>query len=393
MAAAPVFIEVDSAVRAKRGQRLAGDVWLARRLPEDGRVVCALSDGLGSGVKASVLATLTATVAVRHAADERDPRACAEVLRRTLPVCSERGISYATFTIMDLDGSGRLRLVEYGNPAALLLRDGKAAILPTDPIGTADGPGRELRAAEVDLLPGDRVLVVSDGVTQAGMGGRSTPLGWGGGNLADFCTGALAGEPGISARHLARRVVERAIEVDGGAARDDTSCGVAYLRPPRRLLLITGAPYDEERDAALAAEAMAWQGSRVVCGGTTADILARELGRRVEVELGPCDPEVPPAARLAGFDLVTEGMITLSRCLAMLEDGGPAPDARRHAATRLAELLLDSDVIALRVGTRINQAHQDPALPMELGIRRNLMRALARVLEERYAKRVEVQFV
>ena len=386
------FVECDHHGLAKHGEHLPGDVWLTRRVAEEDRVVCVLSDGLGSGVKANVLATLTATMAVRYSADRRDVRHGAAIIRRTLPVCSVRGISYSTFSIVDVDGDRLARIAVYGNPPLLLMRGGKASTVQAEEAEPGEGPGRELRTAEVSLAEGDRLVVVSDGITQAGMGGRAAPYGWGAEGLAAFVEGRLARAPYCSARDLSRRVVERARELDGGSIRDDATCGVVYVRRPRRLLLITGAPYDPDQDAALAEEAIAFPGRRVICGGTTAEIIARELGTRVEPERGPLDPEVPPTSEVDGFDLVTEGMITLSRALGLLEAGRPPPP-RRNGARRLLELLLDSDIIELRVGTRINEAHQDPRLPVELGIRRNLVRTLAACLRERYAKKVTLRFV
>jgi hypothetical protein len=383
---ADLVVDVGHHAVAKRGGRVCGDTWLVRRLPAEGRLVCVLSDGLGSGVKANVLATLTATIAVRHAADERDPRLIADVLRRSLPVCAERGISYATFTILDVADDGRLRLVEYGNPPCLLLRGGDAMPIDTDTLAAGEGPGRELRSAELRLVPGDRVLCVSDGVTQAGMGAAATPLGWGSDGLAAWARN----RDDASAADLAEAAVTTALAHDVGAALDDTTAGVLYLRAPRRLLVVTGAPYDAAHDALLAEMIRDYPGRTAVCGGTTGDIVARELGVACTTDLAHLDPEVPPPAIIPGVTLATEGMITLTRTLAVLE--GRAAPTRPNAATRLAALMRDSDLIDLRVGTRINEAHQDPTLPLELGIRRNLVQRLADVLRERHAKQVTLAY-
>ena len=290
------YLDCAHARAPKRGQRIAGDVWLVRRVPEEDRLVCALCDGLGSGVKANVLAALTATMAVRHTADGRDPAGAARVLARTLPVCSVRGIGYAAFSLVDVDGAGRLRLSEYGNPPALLLRDGRATPIPTQAV-TADGaPGRELRTGSLDLRLGDRLVVVSDGVTQAGMGARATPLGWGEAGLSAAVEEALAHDPGISAHALAEAVVAGARGVDGGAPHDDTTCGVVHLRLPRRLLVCTGAPYDLDRDQEFAWDARDFDGRKAICGGTTAEIIARVLRRRVHIQ-PTAHGDLPPGRR------------------------------------------------------------------------------------------------
>lgn len=385
------FLECGHANLPKHGQRLPGDVVMVRRPPAEGRLLCVLSDGLGSGVKANVLATLTATMTSRYAARGRDVRACAEAIRRTLPVCSVRGISYAAFTLIDVDGDGLARIAEYGTPPTLWRRGAAAVEPPSGVVEPGEGPGRELRCWNCRLERGDRLVAVSDGVTQAGLGAAGLPLGWGSDGLADWLTDDHRAHADRTPTGLAEAVVAAARDLDGGQAQDDITCAVIGLRPPRRLLVVTGAPYDEGRDGEVAWAADGFPGRRAVCGGTTASIVARELHRRIESDDGPYDPEVPPTARLAGFDLVTEGMITLARTLELLQGGSPPP--RRNGALRLAELMLEADAIDFLIGTRLNAAHQDPELPLELGIRRTLVRQLAEALRERHAKAVALAFV
>lgn len=382
------FVEVGSANLSKHGQRLPGDVVVVRRQPEEGRLVCVLSDGLGSGVKANVLAALTATMAARYAGAGRDLQQGAAVIRRTLPVCSVRGISYATFTIIDVAADGSTRVLGYGNPPALWLRGGHRLPIQPEVVEAGEGPGRALTAWNGRLARGDRVIAVSDGVTQAGMGSAELPFGWGDEGLA----GWLAGRRDDAApRALAEAIVSEALRHDGGQAHDDITCAVVGLRAPRRLLMLTGPPYDLERDDELADAAREHPGRKVICGGTTAEIVARALRRRVEPDLGVLDPAVPPTARLQGFDLVTEGAITLAKALELLR--GAPPPSRANGATRLTALLLEADAIDILVGCRVNEAHHDPSLPMELGLRRTLIRQISEVLIERHAKVVDVRYL
>ncbi|MCX8039587.1 MAG: serine/threonine-protein phosphatase [Planctomycetota bacterium] len=378
------FIEVGWSQRAKHGQRVPGDTIVVRRLPEEGRLVGVLADGLGSGVKAAVLSTLTATIAARHAAVGRDIRRAAELIARALPVCSVRRIGYSTFTIVDVGDDGTVCAFNSGNPAIIQVRGAASAAVGDE------GPG--LHASAVALAEGDRLLVCSDGVTQAGMGRADLPFGWGLDGLQRWLQEQLAARADASAQALAEAVVAAATAYDGEHARDDTSCLVVHLRRPRHLTVITGPPYDSARDAEIAALCRDAPGRVAICGGTTADIIAPELDRPLIPDDAPPDPEIPPCWRMPGVALVTEGMITLAAVLRLLEAGPPWPRAQ-HGAARLLELLLDSDVIDLVVGTRVNPAHQDPSLPVELGIRRNLLRAIAAVLAERYARAVSLRFV
>jgi hypothetical protein len=239
---------------------------------------------------------------------------------------------------------------------------------------------------------GDRIVFCSDGVTQAGMGDYRTPLGWGRKRVAEFVEAQTIADDRLSARDQARALVTEANRYDGGSAKDDTSASVIYFRQPRRLLVITGPPFSQNRDRELADLAENFAGRKVICGGTTANILSRLLRREIRMDLSECDPEIPPAAGMDGIDLVTEGTLTLGRVASMLETGVDPDSARHNAATRLAAMLLDSDVVQFAVGTRINQAHQDPNIPVELDLRRNIVRRIAAVLEQCHRKEVFLEF-
>jgi hypothetical protein len=284
------------------------------------------------------------------------------------------------------------RIVEYDNPPFLLLRDGREEEVERTEIALESSQNRKLRFSRFQTRMGDRIVFFSDGVTQAGMGEHRTPLGWGWENVAAFLRNRAGAQPAISARDLARQLVAQAIDQDHGIAKDDISASVLYYREPRRLLVITGPPFSKTRDRELMTLAKDFSGRKAICGGTTADIVSRLLGRTIHMDLSYYDPEIPPAAAMEGFDLITEGTLTMGRVARILESGADPETLPPNAATRLSQLLLDSDIVQFAVGTRINQAHQDPNIPLELELRRNVVRRIAQQLERGYRKEVLVEF-
>jgi hypothetical protein len=371
------FIEVDSCQRAKHGQYISGDVFLSRKVEPEGRILTVLADGLGSGVKACVLATMTATMALKYAASAMDIQTSAETIMDTLPICSVRKISYSTFTVVDMASTGETRIIEHGNPPFLLVR-----------------PGGELHIQKTEVHPTrwhDRVIYY---ISQAGMGEYRTPLGWGLQNVDKYVREQIRWNPYISARELSRLLVAKAEEFDVLGPRDDITCGVVYFRKPRQLLVLTGAPFERSHDQSMAMMSVSTPGRKVICGGTTANIISRLLNRPIQIDLGqPLDPKVPPSAKMEGFELVTEGTLTLGEVLRLLEEGFVADDLKSNAAVRLATMLLDSDIVKFAVGTRINEAHQDPNIPVELDLRRNIVKRIAHLLESKYMKRAPIQYL
>jgi hypothetical protein len=82
-------------------------------------------------------------------------------------------------------------------------------------------------------------------------------------------------------------------------------------------------------------------------------------------------------------DLVTEGIITLSRALELIRAAGGDPmrlPRDRNGAVLLAEEILGADLLYLLVGQRINEFYQSPLLPKSISIRRSLVEELAQYL-------------
>ena len=379
--------------QAKHGQVVAGDVFLSRKIKEEGRIITVLSDGLGSGVKAGVLANLTATMALRYTSAFVDVRQSAKTIMDTLPVCEKRKISYSTFTIVDLDEDGKTRVIEHGNPPLVLLRGQSPVPIERASLTLETWKDRVICYSEFDTQLGDRIVFFSDGVSQSGLGRVGLPLGWGQDRVTDFLQRQISTENEISSRELSRKLVAEALTNDGRAAKDDITCGAIYYRRPRRLLVITGPPFSKERDGELAELVQTFDGKKAICGGTTAGIVSRLLGRPVTMNLSQLDPDIPPPAVMEGVDLVTEGTVTLAKVAEILEGGTPLDNLRKNPARDLAGLMLQSDIIQFAVGTRINEAHQDPNVPVELDLRRNIIRKIASLLESRFLKEARLQFI
>lgn len=394
------FIEVDYSQYFKEGQNIGGDVFLLSRNKEEGQIICTLSDGLGSGVKANVLANLTAHMAQKYALSTIDIVKSAEIIMNTLPVCRERKISYATFSILkilykDCD-SLRVSIVEYDNPGFLLLREGeylkcKKTEYPLQRPGAFKD--EILYYTELDLKAGDRVLLYTDGVTQAGLGTRTYPLGWRESNVKAYVHKELKEKPHMSAYELAAAVTARARSLDIYKAKDDITCSSVYIRKPRRLLISTGPPIDENKDDLLAEKITSFQGKKIISGGTTAQIFSRIREKEIHVNISDFDTALPPSATLEGIDLVTEGMLTLNCIVQLLEKRVSFKELPHNAAGKFLSLLLASDQVHFLVGTKINEAHQDSRIPLEIGIRRSIIRRMIKALEDNYLKETNLEFI
>lgn len=381
--------------RNHAGERICGDVFMQRKIKEENRIVAVLSDGMGHGVKANMLATLTATMALNFTQEHKDFTKIADIIMKTLPVCSERKISYATFTIVDVEIGGQVSILEYDNPETFIIRNGKifepgwqCIVLESE-----KQRGKELRSCSFNPKKEDRIVFCSDGVTQSGLGSDKFPFGWGREDLIAFTENEIKANKKISAARLAEHLVKRATQNDHFEPKDDTSCAVMYFRDPRKILICTGPPYEEANDRKYAEKVKVFEGRKVLCGATTADIIAREWNEEIEDTFEFEDPDLPPVSHMPGVDLITEGILTLTKVSNILKDHNPQSIPGKGPADQIVKMMLESDEIDFIVGTRINIAHQDPSLPVELEIRRTVVKRIANILEEKFLKEVRLEYI
>lgn len=390
-----IFIEIESSQVNHHGERICGDVFRKKRINEEARVIAILSDGMGHGVKANMLATLTATMAMNFTIEHRNPETIAEIIMNTLPVCSERKLSYATFSIIDIERNGKAHILEYDNPEAVIFRDNELFPVKWQEIimSSEKHKGKKLRYYTFTPRLEDRILFFSDGISQSGMGSERYPFGWGIKSVRNFIANTINNNPKISADKLADKIVNKAVQHDVYKPKDDTSCASVYFRKPRKLLVISGPPMVYDKDKEVADIVKNYNGKKIVSGGSTTDIIARELDLEVTDSFDFTDPDLPPLSYMEGFELVTEGILTLNKTGKILENLSPNDRLGKGPADLLVKHLLDSDKIDFLVGTRINEAHQDPNVPVDLDIRRTAVKRIAGILEEKYLKEVSIRYI
>lgn len=389
----PLFVDLGYSQRFKHGEDICGDAFKYKKSNDDARLVAVLSDGLGSGVKANILASMTATMALKFETEsEADILHTAEIMMDALPICQVRKISYATFTIVNAWLNGNVRVIEMGNPEFIILRKGEIISIPSQQIDSPKWENRTMRVYDFSIEADDRLIIYSDGITQAGIGSKNYPLGWRNRGCAEFVRHLVAERSGISAHELAESILREALRKEPRlVAGDDMTCAVIYFREPRKMLLFTGPPFDRRHDAMCAETLANFDGARVICGGTSAEIISRELKRPLSMDLLQARGDIPPMSNMEGIDLVTEGIFTLTRAAQYLEDyDGVHYD---NPAGKLVDILLNNDIIEVLVGTRINEAHQDPNLPLDLELRRNIVKRLAGLLEKNFLKKVNIRYV
>lgn len=389
------FVEVDYYQNCKNGEKIGGDVFLLSGDRDDGRIVCTLSDGLGSGVKANVLASLTATMGQKFTMSKMNIVDSARVIMKTLPVCKERKISYSTFTMVDIESSGSTAIVEYDNPPFILVRGGEIIKTTKEIIPlTQRFPGKTdlLSHSRFKLQIEDRLIFFSDGVSQSGIGTSSFPLGWRMKDIEAFILETVRADRTISARDLSRKIVSRALRNDIQKAKDDITCAAVYMRKPRNLLIISGPPIDRERDSLLIEKFKDFNGRRVICGGTTAQIIADGIEEDIETDLKSRSKFIPPCSTMESAELVTEGILTLSAATELLENKTEITGGK-NAAEMLVNLLMETDEVHFLVGTKINEAHQDPNIPVEIGLRRTIITRIKKILEEKYLKQTYLEYL
>lgn len=390
-----LFIELDFSQINKHANYVCGDVCLSKKIKAENRTISILSDGLGSGIKANILATMTSSILFNFMALNEPLDRVINMLLSTLPIDSKRKIAYSTFTMVEVDFDGETRVIEYGNPSTLFFRGSEPIKPQQQKVMSPEETGMKqtLYSWKFMAEQNDRIVTFSDGLSQSGMGKKNMPFGWDMENIISTISSLIRKSPSISSKQLSDILVEKACLNDSLKPNDDISCSVMFFTQPRKLLLCSGPPFHSKSDAFLANKTNLFNGFTIVCGGTTAQIISRELKRPIKNVKISRVCITPPEAEIEGIDLVTEGILTLGEVSKQLEFPSLIKENENSPAGHIVRQLLNHDEINFLVGTKVNEAHQDPNLPIELEIRRNVIKKIAHLLEDNYLKNINLEYL
>ena len=345
---------------------------------EDSDIVI-LADGMGSGVKANILATLASKILGTMFLKGEPIEEAVETLASTLPVCKVRGVSYSTFSILQIFHSGDAYLVEFDNPGCIFVRNKK---LMTIPDNIREISGRKIREYRFKVQPDDCFVLMSDGTIYAGVG-ELLNFGWTWESMAEYTLKCV--KETKSAARIAAMLSQACDDLYQQRPGDDTTVAVARVIERHIVNIFTGPPEKKEDDERLMKDFMAAGGKKIVCGGTSSNIVARYLNKPIKASLDYFDPDIPPTAEIEGMDLVTEGVLTLNRTVQLLNtyNAGKVDEAffsqlyGKDGAAKLGRILIEEcNHLNIFVGKAINETYQAAALPFDLSIRQRLIEQL-----------------
>ena len=373
------------------GEELCGDHVDIVEENEDSTVIV-LADGLGSGVKASILSTLTSKIISTMMAAGLPIEECVSTIAATLPVCSVRGVAYSTFTIIHLQNNDIAEIIQYDNPHVIMIRGGEVYDYPKTEMII---DGKKIYKSTLKMCEDDVFIAMSDGCPHAGLGGLYN-FGWKREEIAAYMQALVAG--GYTAKNLSTMLVDECDRLYGHKPGDDTTSCVVKIRRREPMNILFGPPSNRDDANRMMSLFFSKEGKHIICGGTTSSIAAKFLRKPVKASLNFEASDVPPIAEIEGVDLVTEGVITVNKVLEYAKDylGENKHyehwSFKRDGASLICRLLFEEATdINFYVGRAVNPAHQNPDLPINFNIKMNLVEELSKCLKK-MGKKIKVSY-
>ena len=365
------------------GEQLCGDhVDIVEQ--DDDSMVIVLADGMGSGVKASILSTLTAKIISTMVAAGMSLKECVETIAKTLPIDKSHGVAYATFTVMRIVSNETIELIQYDNPDVIFLRDGQNTEYEKTKNVIEE---KTIWYSSIPLQEGDIFLAMSDGVPYANKE-EAYNMNWGPKDIAEFME--IMSVAGYTAKGLATLLVDECYKLYGEEPRDDVTACVIQIRKRMPLNILFGPPANRNDSERMMRLYFSKEGRRIICGGTTSSIASRWLDKPIRSDIVMNDDigDVPPIASLEGVDLVTEGVITMSKVASYIEDyvhDNTLYDEwcrKKDGASRITRMLLEEATdIHFFVGRAKNPMHQNPDLPINFNVKMNIVKEIVENLK------------
>lgn len=372
------------------GEQLCGDHVDIVETDEHSTVIV-LSDGLGSGVKASILSTLTSKIISTMMSEGLPIEECVSTIAATLPVCSVRGVAYSTFTIIHLLNNLTAEVIQYDNPQVVLIRDENNYDYPKTEMNIG---GKKIFKSIIKLQENDVFIAMSDGCPHAGIG-TAYNFGWKRDDIIAFMETLVPA--GYTAKTLSTMLVDECNRLYGNQPGDDATACVVRIRKREPMNMLFGPPSNRDDADRMMSLFFSKEGKHIICGGTTSSIAAKYLHKPLKAHLD-FDGDVPPTAEIEGVDLVTEGVITVNKVVEYAKDYLAENKYYEHwsykkdGASMISRLLFEEATdINFFVGRAVNPAHQNPDLPINFHIKMNLVEELSKCLKL-MGKRIKVSY-
>lgn len=345
---------------------------------DDDIFVMALADGLGSGVKANILATLTSKIGVTMLKEKMKLDDVVETISRTLPISPTLNIAYSTFTLIRVDQGGMAYIAEFDNPSVIFLRGGDFLKLHWNERIIYK---KRIRETSIQLKHNDNLILISDGYKFAGKNGNWIKP-WTYEDTCHYIKKCYLKE--MNAKEMTNNILDLFNELYYYEPIDDTTVATLKIIRDKKVVLLSGPPVDKSRDSEIVNKFKNARGKKIICGGTTARIVSRELKKSYKPGK-IVDKDIPTVGYIEGVDLVTEGVITLQKATSILEHILNTTDYevlyKEDGSSKLAKMLYEDSLhIKLMVGKSVNQTNQILELSNKLSNKVDILNHLKDVL-------------
>ncbi|MBE9488499.1 MAG: SpoIIE family protein phosphatase [Bacteroidetes bacterium] len=388
-----IFVDIACSQECHFGEVICGDTFLSQITKSGDESIAVLADGLGHGVKANVLSTLTASMAINNEYGFSDIKSLAYNIVNTLPVCSKRKVSYSTFSIVKINHKTKKALIiEYDNPRALIYREDKIIEVSSYlcEVERENYRPQKIYKSEFDIQTGDRIVLMSDGVTHSGINVEKYKFGWGRDNVSNFVSDKILKDKNISSKSLSNAILIQAVNNEKSVTFDDISCAVITIRKPKKAIIVSSLPQNNDKNSFLSNRITSFEGKKMIWGYHTASIISNVSGNSIKKDFLSDDIDIPPMWHIKGIDVVSECMKTINKVYNVLNHSDSFYK-QKGGAFNIVKTLLESDSIHFVIGK--NNKEQNDSQVQDFILEKNMMKNIYNLLENQYQKAVTIEYV